>query len=305
MKITGLWLGIVLASIGCASAQVTVEVTQDQQQFLPGEAVKAAVRITNLSGQELSLGGEEDWLSFSMESREGTVVPKLGEVPVLGTFVLESSKVAIKRVDLAPYFMLTHPGRYQIVATVRVKGWNREIISTPRPFDVIEGVKIWEQEVGVPKPPGANDAEPEIRRYLLQQANYIRGQIRLYVRVTDQYGRTVRVFALGPMVSFGRPDPQIDRSSNLHVLYQDGASAFSYVVCDLQGEIIKRQTYDYSESRPRLRVADDGNISVIGGARRVTASDVPPPKQEDSGEAAPSGGPNRPTNQLSSAKPAR
>ena len=69
MKTTGLWLVIVWAAIGCASAQVTVEVTQDQQQFLPGEAVKAAVRITNLSGQELNLGGEEDWLSFSMESR--------------------------------------------------------------------------------------------------------------------------------------------------------------------------------------------------------------------------------------------
>src|SRR5690348_10695911 len=160
MKLTGFWAALMVLTIGSASAQVTVEVTQDQQQFLPGESLKVAVRITNLSGQALSLGGEEDWLRFALESREGTVVPKLGDAPVLGAFVLESSKVAIKRVDLAPYFMLTMPGSYQIVATVRIKGWNRELISPPKSFDVIDGAKLWEQEVGVPSPPGANPAEP-------------------------------------------------------------------------------------------------------------------------------------------------
>src|SRR5258708_7153013 len=158
MKISGFWLGLLLASLACASAQVTVEVTQDQQQFLPGETLKAAVRITNLSGQDLHLGGEEDWLTFAIESREGIVVPKLGEAPVLGEFVLESSKVATKRVDLAPYFGLTHPGRYEIVATIRIRDWNREVTSDPKPFNVIQGAKLWEQEVGVPQSSGATNA---------------------------------------------------------------------------------------------------------------------------------------------------
>lgn len=300
MKITGLLLGVILATIRCASAQVTVEVTQEQQQFLPGETLKVAVRITNLSGQELHLGDDPNWLNFEIEGRDGTVVPKLGDAPVLGGFVLESSKVAIKRVDLEPYFMLSTPGRYQIVATARVRDWNREIISPPRDFDIIQGAKLWEQEVGVPKPAGAKDSEPEVRRYILQQANYIRGQIRLYLRVIDQYGKPIRVLALGPTVSFGHPDPQIDSLSNLHVLYQDGASTFSYVVCNLQGEIIKRQNYDYSDSRPRLRFDNEGNITVLGGARRITAKDVPPPQLDDLGEPIIPSAPT--TNQLSSVK---
>ena len=129
MKTSGIWLGLFLLSCACAPAQVTVEVTQAQQQFLAGEALKVAVRITNLSGRELQLGEDENWLTFEVESRDGVVVPKLGEVPVLGAFALESSKVAIKRVDLAPYFSLPRPGSYQIVATVRIRGWNREITS--------------------------------------------------------------------------------------------------------------------------------------------------------------------------------
>lgn len=281
MKISGLWLPLLLAWLPCARAQVTVEVTQDQEQFLPGEAVKVAVRITNLSGQALHLGREADWLTFALESREGTVVPKLGEAPVLGPFTLDTSKVAIKRVDLAPYFMLTQPGSYQIVATVRIHEWNRELTSAPKSFDVIQGVKIWEQDVGVPKTPDVGGTEPEIRRYILQQANYIRGQIRLYLRVTDRYGKPIRVVPIGSMVSFGRPEPQIDRTSNLHVLHQDGGSSFNYDVFNSQGDLLVRQTYEYFDSRPRLRIDDDGNVKVVGGTRRIASNDIPAPKADD------------------------
>ena len=56
MKRIGLWISFLLAVLAPASAQVTVEVSLDQDQFLPGEAIIAAVRITNRSGQTLRLG---------------------------------------------------------------------------------------------------------------------------------------------------------------------------------------------------------------------------------------------------------
>jgi len=295
-----------MVSLGFASAQVSVEVTQEQQQFLPGEALNVKVRITNLSGRQLHLGTEEDWLSFAVESREGIVVPKLGEAPVLGEFDLETSKVANKRVDLGPYFRITQPGTYQIVATLRIRGWNREIVSTPKSFDVIQGVRIWEQEVGVPQP-GAS-GEPEMRHYILQQANYVRGQIRLYLRVTDAYARSIRVLVLGPLVSFGHPQAQIDQASNLHALFQDGASSFTYVESNLDGEILRREFYDYSDSHPRLRPDGDGNIAILGGTRRLTVNDIPPSTPDDGFETGSTQPTNSnlavTTNQLSVTKPA-
>ncbi len=150
MKFSGLLLGLFVASLASASAQVTVEVRQDQDQFLQGEALPVTVRITNLSGQSLHLGSESNWLTFSIQSRESLVVSKIADAPVIGAFVLDSSKVAIKRLDLAPYFSLTHPGRYAIVATVHIKDWGREVVSPPLPFDIIAGTKIWQQQVGVP-----------------------------------------------------------------------------------------------------------------------------------------------------------
>jgi hypothetical protein len=285
MKNSGLWLGLLLLSLAGARGQVTVEVVQTQTQFLPGEALKMAVRITNLSGRELQLGQDENWLTFEVESRDGIVVPKTGEVPVIGEFTLESSKAAIKRVDLAPYFVLPKPGSYQIVAIMRIRGWNREIVSNPKTFDIIQGAKLWEQEVGLPNTSGAPDVPPEIRRYILQQAISSKGHMRLYVRITDGYGKTIRVTGVGPLVSFGRPEAQVDKLSNLHVLSQEGASNFAYTVWNPQGDLTLRQTYDHSTSRPRLRMDDDGVISIRGGARRIATSDIPAPSEDDSSDA--------------------
>ncbi len=300
MNIRGLGAGLLLASLAAlpARAQVTVEVTQDQDQFLQGEALNVAVRITNRSGETLHLGAAPDWLTFSIESADGFVVPKNGEAPVVGEFDLETSKVAIKRVDLAPYFKLPQPGRYSIVANVHIQDWNRDVVSRPRFFNLIEGAKLWEQEVGVPNSGGPSNQPPEVRKYILQQVNYLRGQLRLYLRVVDAYGRTLRVLAVGPMVSFGRPDPHVDRLSRLHLLYQYGAYAYSYTIFDCNGEMVVRQTYDYSPTRPRLTTDDDGNISVTGGTRRITDNDIPPPPPEGSTNDSPASV-STPTNTVS------
>ena len=66
-----------------ASAQVSVELAMDQEQFLPSEAVPLAVKITNRSGQPLHLGAEANWLTFSVEADDGFVVIKNAEVPVV------------------------------------------------------------------------------------------------------------------------------------------------------------------------------------------------------------------------------
>src|SRR3954470_7419996 len=101
------------------------------------------VRITNRSGQKLRLGAETNWLTFSVEAREGVVVDQIGEVPVVGEFELDSSEVATKHVDLQPYFALNQVGHYSINATARIKGWDHEVTGRPRGFDIIEGTVLY------------------------------------------------------------------------------------------------------------------------------------------------------------------
>jgi hypothetical protein len=268
-----------VAALASAPAQVSVEIVQEQDEFLAGEALPTAVRIRNHSGQTLHLGAEANWLTFAVESDGGVPALKNSDVPVLGEFVLESSKVATKRVDLAPAFALTQPGHYAVTATVRVKDWDQEIASPAKGFDIVQGVPLWEQEFGVPQSPGSSNSAPEVRRYVLQQVSFLRGHLQLYLRLTDATGtRILRVVRMGTMLSFNQPKGVVDKSSNLHVLHQTGAHSFNYAVFNPNGDLVLRQTYDYINSRPRLQMGTDGEFSILGGVRRIAANDVPPPK---------------------------
>ncbi|HXG47139.1 MAG TPA: hypothetical protein VNO52_05915 [Methylomirabilota bacterium] len=260
-------------------AQVSVEVVFEEEQFLRDESLRLKVRITNLSGQELQLGEGRDWLTFSVENRDGIAVPRTGTVPVEGAFSLESAMVAHRTVDLMPYFDLSQPGRYLVSATVKIPKWGREFTSRPRGFEIVKGSKIWEQEFGVP---GAN-AEPEVRKYALQLAPFFKER-KLYLRLTDAPERLVfRVFPLGPIVSFGRPEAQLDKNSHLHVLFQTGARTFAYTVVTPDGQVALQHTYDYTTSRPTLKSGADGRVLVSGGERRIVpapAAPSPPPPPE-------------------------
>lgn len=277
----GLWPVLLAVALSPASAQVTVELTLEQEQYLPAESLPVTVRITNRTGQSLRLGQAEDWLTFSVEARDNQIVPKIRDVPVVGEFVLESSQVVTLRVDVSPYFLLTRPGRYLITATMPLKEWNQDVRSAPKSFDIIPGVKLWEQEIGLPESVPGTNATPEMRKFVLQQANYLKTQVRLYVRLTDASGsKTLRVFPVGPIVSFGRPEPQVDKFSNLHLLFQSGPHSCSYLVINPDGEIIARRTYDSADKRPHLTPDAEGKVLVTGGARRPAASDIPPSKAE-------------------------
>jgi len=279
-------LGLALLTLFSAPAQVvTVQVTTEgQDQFLPGETLPVTVRVINNSGQTLHLGVDSSWLTFNIVSEDdNSVVMQNGNPPVVGEFDLGSSQMAIKHVDLAPYFALNQPGRYQVVAIVHIKAWGMDVASPPKEFDIINGAEIWSQQFGVPMPAGVTNRPPEVRKYTLEEANYLRQQLRMYVLVSDASGSQVyKVKAIGPMVSFSRPEAQLDRVSDLHILYQSGAQSFIYAVIDPDGDIVQRQIYDYLNTRPHLAVDAVGNIVEVGGVRRVEPGEFPvtqPPAQ--------------------------
>jgi hypothetical protein len=282
MKLFWLIFSLVLLASFRAAAQVSVDMSLEQDQFLPSETLPVAVHITNRSGQSLHLGVDTNWLTFDVESDDGFIVVKNAEVPVQGEFELGSSEVATKRVDLAPYFALNQSGRYHIIATVRIKAWGEEVTSPPRSFDVINGAKLWSQTFGVPVPAGAGNQPPEVRKYTLEQANYLRSQLRLYALIgNESESRVFKVVALGRMVSFGRPETQLDSLSNLHVLWQSGGAVFSYAVVSPGGMVLQREIYDYITTHPRLGTNDKGDIVVVGGVRRVEPEPMPMVKLPD------------------------
>ena len=281
MKLANLILATWLVSLAPLFGQVNavnVEVTLEQDQFLPDEDLRVAVKVTNHSGQTLKLGKDADWLTFSLESRDNQTVPQLGIAPVAGEFSLESSLAGTKRINLTPYFNFSRPGGYRVVATVKIPQWNGLITAKSKMFEVVSGTRLRDIEFGVP-PDGNSATSPEVRHYILQQAVYMK-HMRLYVRLTDASGvRTLKLHSLAQMTSFTKPEAQLDKFSNLHVLTQTGARSFMYVTINPDGQILSRETHDYADSRPVLKFNAEGRVRVFGGVRRITQTDIPAPQE--------------------------
>jgi hypothetical protein len=275
MKIVSLFLifwATFAPQIRAQVSAVSVDLALEQQQFLTGEDLRVAVRITNRSGQTINFGKENDWLTFAVEGRDHYVISQLGDVPVVGEFALESSKTGTKRVNLTPYFNFQQAGRYQVSANVKLPEWKNEIASRPVVFDIVKGTTLQEIDFGVPTT--ATNAAPEMRKYILQQATLLK-QMRLYLRLTDSTGSvTYRVFPIAPMISFSHPEAQLDKFSNLHVLHQIYSRSFNYSVINPAGEVIRQEIHDYTSTRPVLRKDAEGKIFVAGGIQRMTSNNL-------------------------------
>jgi hypothetical protein len=271
-----LLLALLLCAPAGALAQLRVELSFEQETYLPYEDMYAVVQISNSSGQTLVLGQDNSWLTFSVEPVEGGAVKLKKPVDVQGEFTLPTASRARKYVNLAEAYELTRFGRYLVSATVHVPQWG-ETFSTPKPkpVGIATGVTLWETTFGVPTEKGER---PEVRKYQLVQANHLK-RLSFYIRITDESGgETIKLFPLGGVVGVTRPEPQVDKWSNLHLFYQDNARTFRYFVVTPDGMLLTRQTWEIGDSRPALSVNSEGRISVTGGVRRVSTSDLPPPE---------------------------
>ncbi len=275
--------GLLATSPRPANAQstaVSVELILDESFFLPGEELPVGVRISNLSGRPLTFGTTTNWLTFLIESRKGEVVTRLGSVPVLGEFTLDSAKAGTKWWNLQPYFEFDQPGPYHVYAELRIPESNLRIISDPALITLQGSSRLWEITFGVPPAPGSptnNPPAPELRRYALQAATRLKER-KLYARVSDEAEtRIYKVVLLDRFLSFSNPQQQLDSRSRLHVLFQTGGSTYTYCVVNPDGELVARQRHEIVPgSRPRLAKTPDGSIGVAGGQRTPAYTDIPP-----------------------------
>jgi hypothetical protein len=269
---------LVVLPVRAQVSGVSAQLSLDEQQYIPGEDIQLKVSIMNRSGQPITFGTDNDWLTVTILDDGNVSAPKTGDMPVQGEFSLQSGELGVKTVNPAPYFNLDKMGHYRILATVKIPQWNQEITCKPVAFAIGYGVPVLNManlSFGVPPAPGESNSPPVVRSYSLLKANHL-SELKLYFRLTDSYGKIIRVFPLARMLSFSSPEEQVDRLNNLHVLSQTGARDFIYCVLGTDGQWIERQTYVYTDTRPVLHTDNTGDVYVLGGARQLSMDDYPP-----------------------------
>ncbi|MBO4544476.1 MAG: hypothetical protein J5773_01680, partial [Verrucomicrobia bacterium] len=152
MKLKVFLFTLFLAAAQAVMAQVSVNVTLDQDIYLSGESVIATVEITNLTGQSLKLGTQPNWLEFHIESKSETkpYVNRLGEMDMSGEFNLGASMSAKRSIDILPYFEILKSGLYTLSAIIHIDGWEGDFNSPVVSFNVFNGVEVLTFDVGVP-----------------------------------------------------------------------------------------------------------------------------------------------------------
>jgi hypothetical protein len=266
----------------CQDSGVSAELSLDQNQLLPDEKMYLKLTIQNRSGRDLLLGTESNWLTFSVQGEKKELVAQLRDDRDYCTneTTIPAGLTASRDFNMTPYFDFRQPGHYSIKATIRIPQWGLDVLVPPVSFSIVNGIRLAnmpDMTVGVPFLQSSNQP-PVIRKFFLERSD-IPGNIQLFVRVTDATGnRTWRLVPIGPYFSFTPPAVMLDRYNDLHVLHQTKAQLFTYCVIDTLGQILERQTYQYTDQRPVLRGDGSGGVAVAGGARVVTASDLPPPQ---------------------------
>lgn len=260
------------------SQKVRIELHTGRDHFLVGESVQVFIRISNFAGRPLILGLDNEWLSFSVNGPDRKPLDRLTDLAIKGPFSIANGATATRSFELSSAFDFSQSGPYQLTATIQLKDWNEAFRTlTPKKIELLRGVKIVDQEIGVPSPPGSPpSAIPETRRYGLLGVR--QGQLlTLYFRLTDASAtKTLRVFPLGSLVNFGKPETQIDRHSFLHVLYHTSARGFAYCAINTSGDIIIRQQHEFVSNRPTLVLDRVGDVLITGGLRRFRPDDIPP-----------------------------
>ncbi|MBT5927818.1 MAG: hypothetical protein HOH33_14495 [Verrucomicrobia bacterium] len=279
LKRIGLYCSLFFCAALGVHGQVDISLEFKKDFYLAHESILAEVKIVNFSGKTLNFGLDKDWLQFTIESKSEFPVEKAGDLDVVEGFQVPNASRAIRRVHLIPAYKIDHPGRYRIAAYINVPELNTRLVTVPIEIGILSETVIWEREIGVVKDEKDPSAPIEIRRYSLMRA-VNENQIDLYVKVTDKYQRDIYgVYSLGNIVSFGEPERQVDRYSNLHVLMQNGARSFRYSIIKPDGKILLRERHDYTNTRPKLMMDKSGLIQVHGGIRKPSFDDIPTPEQ--------------------------
>ena len=279
LKRIGLYSSLLFCAVFGLHGQVDVSLEFKKEYYVAHESILAEVKIVNFSGKTLNFGTDKNWLQFTIESRSEFPVEKVGDLDVLEGFEIPNASRAIRRVHLIPAYKIDHPGRYKISAYLNIPELNTRRVTAPVEIGILSESVIWEREIGVVKDEKDPSAPIEIRRFSLMRA-VNENQIDLYVKVTDKFQRYIYgVYSLGNIVSFGEPERQVDRYSNLHVLMQNGARSFRYTIVKPDGKILLRERHDYTRTRPKLIMGKNGLIQVQGGIKKPSYDDIPTPEQ--------------------------
>lgn len=291
-----LWVGAFVPSL--TFAQLTISVGLNRHEFLQAEPVMLEVDITNNSARPIKLEEKngKQWLQIMVTKPSGEMVVATGAL-LPEPLAIENGQSVARRFNLTQLFQISVVGKYEVHAKLVSPG-GTEFHAASRKFSVWDGVILWQETAGVlvpskdakvpaekstdksnpydfvrkhgaqqPDEPPAN-AEEQSRTYSLIQFTHNSANF-LYLRVEDKSKNIVYgVFPLGDYLPFVKPQAQLDKKKDLHVLFQTGSRLFTYLRVDPSAHVTESFDLTNFNSSPKFTKTEDGRVIINGGERK-------------------------------------
>jgi hypothetical protein len=257
------FLGILLlfgAGLTPAWAQLQVGLTLPRSMFIRYEPLLTTISITNLSGRPLLLADSDGspWFAFQIQNENGRPIPARMSGYSKDPVAIGAGETLRRTVNLTPLYALDDFGRYSIRVSVFDASAGRHFSSQSTNFEITEGRTLWQEMVGHP--------DDGSQRLITLLAHRLPNSTAAYLRIQDpKNGRVFCTHRLGSLVTYGRPEVQLDANNEVHILQMRAPRTFIYSHIGLNGEIRQRMAYEQTSTKPSLQRGSQGEVAVVGG----------------------------------------
>jgi hypothetical protein len=257
-----------------AQAQIQVGLKLKRLQYIAYEPVVATLTITNLAGRDVELrdAADQHWFGFEVTTGEGRSLGPMTKDAPEPPLTIETGKTVTRKINLTPIYPVHDFGTYHLRANVYFADLGKFFYSSTKVFQVTDARPIWQKTVGMPDGVGGGG---NTRTFSLL-SNRFPDHTSLYARVENkESGVVYSTFSLGRSIASDDPEAEFDRANQLHVLHCTAPRSWAYARIGLNGELIERDIFMETKSRPHLRHTADGMIAVRGGMRESMIAQSP------------------------------
>lgn len=256
-------------------AQLAMNLKLNGQSYIKHEKIYARLTVKNQSGQTIVFGSNEKLkgeISLKIETIKGET-PKIVQAPVyeINDIILHAGERHTFDIPITRYYEFPNDGKYRLKAVVTYSQLPKAYETSQVEFSIVSGNTVWSTLVGVPMD---DDQQIDQRRYSI--ISYFDGSSKIFCLLVDDEKRIYGLTKVGFDIGTVKPQCEIGRLSNLHLLIQNSATIFSYFVYDINCKLEDKEVYKKADEHTIPQLVKDektGRIHVVGGILAVEGED--------------------------------
>lgn len=278
-----------LFAIFCSTslfAQLAMNLKLNGQNYIRFEKIYARLTIKNQSGQPIVFGSNKNLqckISFEIETIKGDR-PKSLETPMyqITDTLLPAGEKQTFSIPITKYFEFSSSGKYRIKAIVTHAQLPKSYETEQVEFNIVDGKVVWSTSVGVPSLSSEEGTDPKIDKRTFSIISYFDGTSKIFCLLVEDDKHIYGLTKVGYDIGTVKPQCEIDRLSNLHLLIQSSATIFSYFIYDISCRLEDKEVYkkiDEYTIPTLLKDEATGRIGVVGGIIAVEGEDYTEKKE--------------------------